>query len=221
MNIKTILRYARKKTILQYSPPRTGSTLLWNTLRHSFPKHRVVKEHSLPKEFGNPLFRALIICSVREPLDALASAALVTYTEPSMQSADTLIADFDRSGIWDVPRVQKSKRRLILKYEDFAFDFGYLFQQIETFMEIKLSDPIKATIRNEYSLKAVQRKASAFEGFEQYDQVNQIHGNHISRFEGRAGYYTELFGKVKVRRLYEHYREIYELLDYPQPHPCE
>ena len=71
--LKERINYFAHPPIIQFSPPRTGSTLLWNTLRVCFPEREVKKVHRLSK-FEKNYRSAPIVASIRNPLDSISSS---------------------------------------------------------------------------------------------------------------------------------------------------
>ena len=204
--------------IIQCSPPRTGSTLLWNILRISFPHKRVLKTHGL-NDFPTPMISfSPIIMSVRNPLDMISSSILRYGEKPTRETVCKQIKEIDKRGIWDTLKFKDQFNVLILKYEDISKDFDQAFERIENFLRLAIRSDRREIIRRKFSLEAVEKKASALGSFNQFDAEDQIHGGHISKFRGASNYYREVLSDQEIELIRSHYRAIFEAFGYgPDP----
>ncbi len=200
--------------IIQCSPPRTGSTLLWNILRIGYPRKRVLKTHGL-NDLPRPMIRfPPIVMSVRNPLDMISSSILRYRTAPSRENVCKQIKEIDERGIWDTLKYKDEANVLILKYEEFSNDFDHAFSRIEAFLRATIRDDRKETIRRTFSLAAVEKKSLALGSFQKFDVEDQIHGNHISEFRGARNYYHQVLEEAEIEIIRSHYRQIFEAFDY-------
>ena len=177
--------------IIQFSPPRTGSTLVYNFLRELFPERKVSKTHKLPHRHLDSASRADIICTVRHPLDTIASRILRHDPEFSDESIERVSG---RRGEFEfLAEIRNDPRVLILRYERFVNNFDFAFDGIEGHFGIEITQQSRTRLSQAYSIEAVRSKADKLGAFKNYDPVDHIHGQHISRFGGRPGYYREVF----------------------------
>ena len=68
-----------KPVIIQCSPIRSGSTIVYNFLRELFPSAQVVKKHSYHPDFSS----FPIVTTYRHPLDCIASSIQRYGREPT------------------------------------------------------------------------------------------------------------------------------------------
>lgn len=199
--------------ILQFGPPRTGSTLVWNTLREIFPSRRVEKRHTLSWFRLSLLSRSEIVCTVRHPLDTVASSLQRYDLPPSSEAIQRQLARLDHR-MQCALRVKNHPRALILKYERFADDFEFLFDSLEKFFAIAVDKGVRARVRDKYSIDRVKKVADSLGDFSNWDPTTHIHGRHISRYYGRAGYYREFFSGDQIDLLRRHCAAFIEAFDY-------
>lgn len=216
-HIAKTARLAFHPPLIQFSPPRTGSTLLWNILRVCLPSVQVVKQHTLTAYQKCFLNRSKIVSSVRNPLDAVASSIQRYDRYPSRKEVEHQIAQFKQNGIWDVLWAKRNSRALVLKYEDFVNDYNFIYDKLELFLGVRILQEHKDYIATEFSIDAVKRKSEKLKKFTNEDKDTHIHGQHISRFQGTVGYYHEYFDKPSVKLIYWHFREIFKEFNYEVP----
>lgn len=203
--------------VIQCSPPRTGSTLLWNVLRVGYPQKKVIKTHGL-KDLPAPMIRmSRIIMSVRNPLDTVSSSILRYRKEPSREFVSKQIKEIDERGIWDTLEFKGRANVLILKYEDFSGDFDYTFGQLEQFMRTPIPEDRQKVIKRDFSIESVEQKSASLGSFGTYDAEDQVHGCHVSRYRGASNYYQDFLGDEEIRLIYFHYRPIFDAFGYDSP----
>jgi hypothetical protein len=198
--------------IVQFGPPRSGSTLVYNVIREGYPERTVLKEHWLTRYYRHPWSRAPIVCTVRHPLDVVASRIQVDGDMPTTESIERNLQAVAHYRL--LLRIRHDPRVLTLRYESFVNDFDYLFDQLEQFLDERIDNETKTNIRGRYDLDEVRQKAKRLGSFENWDREDHIHGNHISAYGGRVGYYTEFFGSDQIRRMEEHFREVLAAFEY-------
>ncbi len=203
--------------IIQFSPPRTGSTLLWNTLRVSFPAKKVLKQHKLLPHQKSWLCRSDIVVSVRNPLDSIASLILRYGQEVSDEVVRNNMTVYENEGALDVVKLVGKKRALILKYEDFAGKFDYLFEQLEVFFKTDIPEDVKKEVIRDFSIDVVKKKSEKLQDFGNYDESDHIHGRHISKFSGASGYYKNVFTQHQIEMVYSNFKELFDLFGYSSP----
>ena len=211
-----IARALKHHIVVQFSPPRTGSTLVYNILREIFFFRRFVKKRHKFRDsylaWGWPL-----VITYRHPLDCVASAIFCSGHQPEDQILDEKIAELDQRGIWDLPRIKDHPRVLLLRYEEFQRDYDRIYTELERFFKIHISTQRRHRLNAKYGLPAIEKKIADKASFEEYDAVTLYHGRHISKFKGRPYYYREVFNRDQQRYLYDHYRTFIEQFGYPAP----
>lgn len=194
----------KNNTVLVYSIPRTGSTLIWQCLNNIYAK--VLKSHKdqiwdyssgfkmhtqKPKitlDYSCPC-----IISERDNVDTFLSwykfknnLSLELFKEECAQDnfldiAEKTILHFQKY-LKDLKEVKLYYKGpiLVLQYEKFWNDYDYIFCEFEKFFKITLSTEIKNTIRNTTNRKANMLVQNQMKSTYEHDQKTHIHGNHIS-----------------------------------------
>jgi len=199
--------------VIQFSPPRTGSTLVWNILTELFPGRRIKKKHSLRKTRLGP-FHLPVVCTVRHPLDAVASCIQCRDLPLTDQTIDDLIEEFDRLAIQTVLDIRNDPHVLILKYEQFSADYEFLFDELERFFGITIGPDQRQIIQKKYNVRQVKQKTEQMGDFSNWDKENHLHGRHISKFNGASGYYQQFFSAEQIRRMSLHYQQYMQVFGY-------
>ena len=217
--MKSLLRTAwhlLRPPVIQFSPPRTGSTLLWNALLLCLPTKKILKQHEISRFQKSRWNRSPIVCSVRNPLDSIASVIQAHGQTPSdevIREKTDIIAPAFR----DVRDLLQQPRVKVLKYEDFAHDFPFLFREIEEFFGIAISEETRQAVRDKCSLSSVKAKAEQLGDFDNYDEEDHIHGRHVSDYEGASGYYSEFFTAEQMEKMYAELGDIFDAFGYDAP----
>jgi hypothetical protein len=212
MNI--IKKYFINPPIIQFSPPRTGSTLLWNILRHAVPQRRVLKTHSLKAKYLKEYNNVKIIISVRDPVDSISSSIQRYGQVPTDDLVVDHIKRFERYGILQVMEVKDYSNVTILRYEDFAFDWAYLFESLENSLGCVINQDVQRFCVSNYRLERVAQKAKALGDFGNIDSKDQIHGKHISKFRGRVGYGRDYLSPEQIDLINKSLRPYSEAFGY-------
>jgi hypothetical protein len=188
----------RKNPIIQLGVPRSGSTLVFNLLRAIFSERHIKKVHSLNgKESTYP-----IVATYRHPLDVMASFFQCQNLEVTDAELKTRVIELHRNGILDVLKVRDLPNVLALRYERFFDNFDYLFDKLEKFFNINVCDDLRANLKERYNVHNV-KEALMPKGkdFFHWDKMTRLHGQHISRFNGKSYYYDEIFSQEQVAYL--------------------
>lgn len=202
--------------IVQYSPPRTGSTLVWNVLRLCFSEKRVKKQHLLTPFQKYRWCPSTFVCSIRNPLDAMASYMNAREIEYSETAVENTLSMYE--GCFEqVLKLLTRKNVLILRYEHIYHDFDFLFDQLEMFFGKEIPKDAKSEVILNYSIENVKRIADQLGDFDNFTEENHIHGNHISSHKGATGYFREYFNAAEVSKVYSRLGDIYRAFDYPDP----
>lgn len=202
---------------IQFSPPRTGSTLVWNLLRLAFPERRVLKQHRLSTFQRSRLYRSPIVCSVRNPLDSIASSLERYQQQPTDQIIDEQIAMYEHQGLWQTLELIDNPRASVLRYEDFVNDWPYLFSAIESALGKTISPSAIRECYDRFSIDVVESRCKQLGHFDNYDPVDHIHGCHISQYRGRVNYFDRVLTHEMTVKIYEHFQPVFAAFDYPRP----
>lgn len=215
--VKYYLREISDPSIIQYGPPRTGSTLLWNVLRAVCHEKDVQRCHRLSRFRKSVFCRSPIIVSVRNPIDCISSSIQRFEKVPSNEVLNEQLAMYERNGIWDLLEVKNKSNALIMKYENFYQDWDYIFSKIEGFLQIKISDNLKKECIDNFSIEQVEKKSKALGSFSNYDKNDFIHGKHISEYKGKVGHGEEYLPAELVEKIYTKFKVIFDEFGYSKP----
>ena len=212
-NLRARTGYFLSPPVIQFSPPRTGSTLLWNTLRICFPDEKVRKVHKL-RVYEKKYRHAPIVASIRNPLDSISSSIQRYDKEPTDVVVRDQILEYEKQGMWDILEIMNKLKVKILKYEEFSFDFDFMFAELEDFFQVPIAAELKAEVADKYTIDRVKQRSENFGDFANYDQKDQIHGKHISRYSGASGYYKEYLGNEQIQLIYTHFKKVFDAFGY-------
>ncbi len=183
--------------------------MVWRSLKLLCKDRRVIKTHKWqPSMLGVP-----IICTYRDPRDVVASSWRV-YTVGKMQKVnvrkrntsylqDTDIRVIPVSVVLKrVEMVKKTfrmlskykaqgKRVICLKYERFAFDRKYLFNQLDRFLGINTPMRVRVDIWSKISIGNVRKIQEKMPNFKQFDAASKVHGQHIGPLDGKSGQWKD------------------------------
>lgn len=199
MKLSNILRYhlLPGRQIIQFSPVRTGSTLVYNILRECLPGKTIDKSHTYSKHYE----KLPIIATVRHPMDSVASLLQVAEREATGENFRWAVDMLTREGGADIEKLKNHPKLLLLRYEEFYANYEGMFDALEKFFCIEIPRWQRDSISSRHGLEQARRTASQFSSFSKHDPVTKIHGNHISAFGGRPFYHQEFFNEEQLRRL--------------------
>ena len=195
MNLKLAHTLAKMQTrlflmrnVLQYSMPRTGSTLIRRILYGVFPELEQPSQH--PPLVSDGLGDLIISC--RHPLDVLVSIIRINGADTKRISDDTL----DHY----LPQLESQYRvyfndllnfkgyKLKLKYEKFWNNYDYIFDELERFFNnrltfaipVKISKEKRSNIKKICGIKNTKKIQDTLDCFDNVDEKTKIHGSHIA-----------------------------------------
>jgi len=170
-------------TIQQFSPIRTGSTLVWNFLKRTYPGG-VRKEHRLVMRSNE-----WIVSTIRHPYNAIISAILRLDKPIDRESLLYCTDEFLREGGLDSLRLDEGLQNVIvLKYEDFVDDYSYIVKRLNEKMGEGWSKVNLDEVLEELSVENMMKIQSQHQDFYTWDSQTHIHGNHISKYRGKTNW---------------------------------
>jgi hypothetical protein len=203
---------SRRRKIYQYSPIRSGSTMVYSILLRLFgDNHTVVKTHKLQSGW-----RAAdcVVSTVRMPLDSICSSILRSAPHGASSSAaesrpdDTTlwrhVSQFRDSGgdgllalYSDETDASGAPARLLLRYETFYDDLEFVFEEIEKFFRMSVSQKTRAELSATFDVKRVYEmtESSNFGARVSVDPDapnKEWHGSHVSSHLGAVGYSRDM-----------------------------
>ena len=198
--INKILTITGRK-IIQFSPQRSGSTLVFNILQDLFPTKYVKKQHNYDLE--DKKFPTII--TYRHPYDCIASLILKDQVSPTNQIIEDKIMLFRKDGWNDFLNQFESSKILFLRYENFYNDIDLILNSIEGYFKIHISENKKVKLRNKYKISSVKKEIEKFKSFSEFDPKSHFHGNHISKYLGATNSYKKLFNTNQIKILEKHF----------------
>ena len=190
-------------SIIQFGPIRSGSTLVFNILREVFPDQHIQKTHTLK---GIYLKRPMVI-TYRHPLDSIASSIQRYGLTPTDEIVAQQIQEFNSNGFSDLVKIKDPTKVLMLRYEDFRYDLDVVFNGIESFFDIKITDKKRDDLSKFYNIESVKKMTESKKTFSDHDRITHWHGKHVSKYNGGVNYHKEFFSQSQLDQLLEIYSE--------------
>ena len=173
--------------VLQYSPGRSGSTMLYHVLQHLGTN--VQKTHECLQT------EAKVVITYRHPCDVFCSFYRISQ---DLDGDDDLQRAMNRwwnpllyvTTIRGIRYVRKGYARLqkylgsdmkmcFLRYERFKDDYEYLFDSLESFLHISISRKRRDQVREATSFEKNKSAAAAYSSFKEFDTATLLHGKHL------------------------------------------
>lgn len=191
------------QTIIQFSPIRSGSTLVFNILKDVFPEKNIKKNHHCrPNDLKFP-----VVVTYRHPLDCIASSIMCHGLELNDEILENKMKEFNKNGFDDLVDLTCYQNVLMLKYEDFRYDFEVIFQGIEKYFNVNIPIELRKDLITKYSIEVVEEYVKDKKSFNEYDKTTLWHGNHISKYKGDCFYYKYFFNDQQVEYLTNIYKK--------------
>lgn len=178
--------------IIQFSPIRTGSTLIYNILKEIMGEN-VEKLH----HFSNKKQLKYIV-TIRHPYNSIISSILRYEKEINEKILYQSINEYLKNGGNDIlnHNLNNFDNILLLRYENFNNNIDYIIDNICNFFNVKINEDKKNKIKNNYNKKSVNEKIKQFKHFGQYCKKTHLHGLHISKYNGETDYNKILDDKL-------------------------
>lgn len=189
--------------IYQFSPPRCGSTLMWQILNKCY-EGEVIKTHDWV--YDN---KSIVFCSIRDFRDSFLSYMRVSSVNLSKLNKDKIdtfanvylkfIQGFDEA-------LSVLDNYTLLKYEDFTNNYNIIFDAIEKKLNKSITQENRKVISEKFSFDSNMKIAKKFKFFHKdWDKKTKIHGKHLHKGEvggwlntipkNLQGYYSSKFTK--------------------------
>lgn len=183
------------RNVVQYSLPRTGSTVIRRVLYSLFPESEAPSQHP-PLKYDSR--DSLIVSSCRYPLDVLVSYARVHHCEQGYElggiDEDLLAHHAKRIKTlyqWYFEDLDHHRSNILqLKYEKFWNNYDYIFDNLETFFSIEIDNNKRHDITQKCGIENSRKIQARLKDFSCVDEKTSLHGNHIAT--------PEPFGYKKV-----------------------
>ena len=172
------------KNIIQFSPVRSGSTLVYNILKGCGLGTPIIKDHNFSYTPKN-----LYVTTIRHPFHSIISYCLKDDLSLScsnlLQSAQEYLLCGGSALL--SPSITKPNV-LLLYYDHFVSDFDYVFDSLDKFLHISISTHLRAALKKDLHIDTVQAFTKRFKNFKTYDSTTHWHGNHISQYKGKTDF---------------------------------
>ena len=208
--IKKKIHRLAGKTIIQFGPPRSGTTLVYNILKDVFPNRSVETRHY----YRNKDVRFPAVVTYRNPLDSIVSSILRYKKNPTEDVIKQQISEFEKNGIWTVFEIRDNKNVLMLKYEDFVTNFENIYNKLEIFFNINILNDTRNLITKNYNIRAVEKITSYMKSYEEQDKKTLFHGSHININKGKPNFYKQFLSNEQILYLKNIYKDYLLVFDY-------
>ena len=197
-------------TIIQFGPPRSGTTLVYNIIKDIFPNKNVETRHYYREK--DKRFPAIV--TYRNPLDSISSSILRYKLKPTDEVINQQIKEFEENGIWTVLEIKDKKNILMLKYEDFVNNYEVIFNKLENFFKINIPKNTRNLITERYNIKAVEKIVSKMKSYKEINKQNLFHGEHININKGQPNFHMKFLKKNQILHLKSVYKNFIDIFDY-------
>lgn len=188
--------------IIQYSPVRSGSTLLYNILKMIFIDN-VYKAHHLEDPNKNNI--RYIMTTFRHPFDCVISLTQINTIKPSFEDYKKNVSVYLKNGgnnMFDnFQKVLTHKKIIWFKYEDFVNDFEYIFNKIQKETKMEIIEKKRKEIEDILNIEKVNKYIQKFKDFSEYDRNSHFHGNHISKDKGEINRYRKYLSEDQIKEI--------------------
>ena len=204
------VRLLKPFAMVQFGPPRSGTTLVFNLMQAVFPHKKIFKVHS----FRRMCESLTVVATYRNPFDCIASCLLCAGIEsPTNDDLERQMRLFNESDIKMMPELLDRSNFIGLQYEKFVHDFDYVFDQFESFFNITILANRRVILKEKYGMKNVEKMIENMDSFGEHDTKSLLHGNHISKYKG-ASYHKDFFSETQIVRLNTEYADVLTALGY-------
>lgn len=171
-------------TIIQFSPIRSGSTLVYNYLLEL--GYTPTKEHIY--KFNN---KNQYIITIRHPYNSIISSLLRFEKDINVTTIENEINEYLRFGGEDlITNNFTGNNHCILFYENFFKNHDLILNKLELFFNRTYSSELKNKIKCKLEINNVKSTIikNGYKKFWNYDKKTHFHGKHISKFNGTIDY---------------------------------
>jgi hypothetical protein len=211
-NLLKMNNIKNKRKIVQFSPMRSGSTLIANILRDIFPGLTVRKTHdlrSLSRKIHLHILKFPVVSTYRYPLDIIASELKVNNLEPTAKAIEESCQILERNGIKELSKVKNNKNVLLLKYENFYGNLDFIFNEFEIFFGIDINEQTRIQLKSDYSIDNIKKITDNLSPDQFIDKNlasatggdGVFHGKHVSNTKGMPGSYKSFFNEEQIEWL--------------------
>jgi hypothetical protein len=174
------------RNIIQISPIRSGSTLVYNILKILFPEKQVIKEHNYEYNADD-----LFIITIRHPYNSIVSSINRYNLEINdITIQDTIKEYLNNGGNWLIKNSELllNKNCIVFYYYSFFNNFENIYSVLERRLKIYINASLKKKINDEFNIENVKNNIKKYNKFTEYNVITHFHGKHISQYEGNTNF---------------------------------
>jgi hypothetical protein len=212
---KHLTRLLNRRHILQFSLPRSGSTLVYNLTREILPGYTLEKCHTLDRR----QLDTTIISTYRNPVDIVASFLLCenhVITDANLRKQSLTL---HQQGLCDLLGLRGRDNLVLLRYESFVNGFAPIFDAVSQRFGIEILPAQRQALTQKYSRESVSALTEKFSDFSCYDRTTQFHGRNISRFGGEPSFSAQVFSREQWEQVASYFTLFMLEMDYPLTYP--
>lgn len=172
--------------IIQFSPIRSGSTLIYNYLLEL--GYKPIKRHSYININETKFY---YIITIRHPYNSIISSILRYEQEINVNTIKKHINEYLINGGQDIISNDfTGNNYCVLFYENFLNNHDLILNKLEKFFNIKYKSELKNKIKSKLEINNVKEQIikNGHTKFSSYDRKTNFHGNHISKYNGKIDY---------------------------------
>jgi hypothetical protein len=159
------------------TPPRTGSTLMYNLLKH-FTNKKIIKSHNgFPNGKNAYNKEDIYIVTLRNPFDSVISHLQCNGVKLTNENIRNETCKFSHDYFKHFLNINKTNIH-IFYYENFTTDLLPTIARLEKIFDTKLENPFQ--IIKKLGVENVKKQILKYKDFSEYDNKTNYHGNHIS-----------------------------------------
>ena len=171
-------------TIIQFSPIRSGSTLVYNYLLEL--GYKPTKNHKYTYNNKNQY-----IITIRHPYNSIISSILRYEQDINVTTIENQINEYLRYGGEDlITNNFTGNNHCILFYENFLNNHDLILNKLELFFNKTFKSELKQKIKCNLEINNVKSTIikNGYTKFSSLDRKTHFHGKHISKFNGEIDY---------------------------------
>lgn len=208
---KSLIKSFFQKEVVQLSPPRSGSTLLWNSL--CFYNHYAPRKIHNFNDLNKRLNSTKLFISVRNPLDIVCSLIKIEDKEFNFINIEKSVIKLKDLSIDIYPKIKNKNNCIFFKYEDFYENINYILEILDKlFGEKSIED--KKHFKENFSIEKIKERYSDNNNFKHYDQTTFFHGKHISESNGLPNSYKKYLSQSDVDYITENFQSFMKSFGY-------
>jgi len=177
------------KKIIQWSPPRSGSTLVWQILDYLFedPNYKkykwtdpniVHKTHTLDySHLNNQSY--FFVTTVRNPMDCMVSWMIIKKIPFTKENIEQNIISY-LNYFMLLKMVQLSNNSVILRYDEFYEDNNVIYDTLEKTFQINIKKELRDVMDKKFSKQSNKKISDTMKDFDEVKEDSFIHGDHFN-----------------------------------------